>query len=208
MAGAAKPVEEKDLAAYLFVYFKDDTHSPYFAVSRDGYSFTDVNQAKPILMGSDLAEQKGIRDPHIMRGPDGAFYMVMTDLHLFGQRAGYRTTQWERPAELRDWGNNRAIVMMKSNDLITWTHLRLSHRQGICRDERGGLHLPPETIYDMQQNKVDDGLFHIGALGHSRKDRDCIYSYADDAFTKLETVPQELFKYPRNSTPDSGCGHH
>jgi hypothetical protein len=33
-----KPTSEKDMAAYLMVYFKDDTHSLYFALSSDGYS--------------------------------------------------------------------------------------------------------------------------------------------------------------------------
>jgi predicted GH43/DUF377 family glycosyl hydrolase len=195
-AWVASPVEEKDLAAYLFVYFKDDTHSLYFAVSRDGYSFTDVNQAKPIILGSDLAEQKGIRDPHIMRGPDGAFYMVMTDLHLFGQRAGYRTTQWERPAELYDWGNNRAIVMMKSNDLITWTHSDFRIDKAFAETKEVGCIWAPETIYDPQQNKLM--VYFTMRIGHGKTK--LYYSYADEAFTKLETVPQELFKYPRDAT--------
>lgn len=40
---------EKDMAAYLMVYFKDDTHSLYMALSPDGYSFTDVNNGSPSL---------------------------------------------------------------------------------------------------------------------------------------------------------------
>jgi len=110
----ARRLEEKDMAGYLFVYFKDQTQSAYLAISRDGYTFTDINGGQPVFPGEALAEQKGVRDPHIARGPDGAFYLVMTDLHIFGQRAGYRTTQWERPAEQYGWGNNRALVLMKS----------------------------------------------------------------------------------------------
>src|SRR4051794_13560207 len=89
----AKQAADKELSGYLFVYFKDETHSLYFAISRDGYSFTDVNGGKPVMDGTKLAEQKGIRDPHIARGPDGAFYLAMTDLHINGMRAGFRTTQ-------------------------------------------------------------------------------------------------------------------
>ena len=118
----ARLLEEKDMAGYLLVYFKDQTQSAYLAISRDGYTFTDVNGGQPIFDGALLAEQKGVRDPHITRGPDGAFYLAMTDLHIFGQRAGFRTTQWERPEEQYGWGNNRAIVLMKSWDLIHWTH--------------------------------------------------------------------------------------
>src|SRR6516225_3450752 len=59
---------EKDLGAYLFVYFLDADHSLHFALSTDGYSFTDVNKGQPVIKGEDIAEQKGIRDPHIIRG--------------------------------------------------------------------------------------------------------------------------------------------
>ena len=113
---------EKDLAGYLLVYFKDQNQSAYMAISSDGYTFTDVNGGNPVFIGSQLAEQKGVRDPHITRGPDGAFYLAMTDLHIFGKRAGFRDTEFERPAEKYGWGNNRALVLMKSYDLIHWTH--------------------------------------------------------------------------------------
>ena len=91
---AARRLTEKNFAGYLMVYFKDETHCAYFAISRDGYVFTDVNGGEPVLDGTRLAEQKGVRDPHIARGPDGAFYLVMTDLHItgsardFGRRNG------------------------------------------------------------------------------------------------------------------------
>ena len=32
-------VKESDLAAYLMVYFKDESHGLYVAVSQDGYAF-------------------------------------------------------------------------------------------------------------------------------------------------------------------------
>ena len=115
--GKAMP-KEKNMGAYLLTYFKDDTHSLYFALSNDGYSFTDVNSGKPVVAGDTIAQQKGIRDPHIIRGKDGAFYLAMTDLHLFGKEKGYRSSQWERPDEF-GCGNNRGFVLMKSYDLIS-----------------------------------------------------------------------------------------
>lgn len=185
---------EKDMAAYLLVYFKDETHSPYFALSRDGYTFGDVNGGKPIMDGTTLAEQKGIRDPHILRGPDGSFYLVMTDLHLFGQRAGFRTTEWERPTEQYGWGNNRAIVMMKSADLINWSHSIFRLDKAFEKTREVGCFWAPETIYDPQKGKLM--VYFTMRLGHGNTK--LYYSYADDAFTKLETVPQELFKYPED----------
>ena len=62
------------MGAYLMVFHKDETHSLYMAVSDDGYTFTALNDGKPVIAGDTIALQKGIRDPHIFRGPDGAFY--------------------------------------------------------------------------------------------------------------------------------------
>ena len=122
--------QEKERGAYLLTYFKDDTHSLHMALSTDGYTFTAVNDGKPVVAGDEIASQKGIRDPHITRGPDGAFYVAMTDLHIFGQQAGYRTTPWERPAEQYDWGNNRGFVLSKSFDLIQTRSRDTTHEKG------------------------------------------------------------------------------
>ena len=103
---------EEDLSAYLLVYFQDPTHSLYFALSSDGYSFTAVNNGNPIMSGDTLGTQKGIRDPHIYRGPDDYFYMVMTDLHIFAQRDGLRDSEWERDGAQYGWGNNRGFVLI------------------------------------------------------------------------------------------------
>ena len=123
---AAKPKKftEKDMGAYLFTYFTDPTHSLFMAISYDGYHFTPVNNGEPIIAGDSIAEQHGIRDPHIYRAPNGKFYIAMTDLHVFGREKGLRTTQWERPDKY-GWGNNRGLVLMKSFDLIHWTRTNL-----------------------------------------------------------------------------------
>jgi hypothetical protein len=185
----ARKLEKKDMAGYLLAYFKDETQSAYFAISRDGYTFTDVNDGQPVFDGTLLAEQKGVRDPHITRGPDGAFYLAMTDLHIFGRRAGFRTTQWERPAEQYGWGNNRALVLMKSWDLVHWTHS--DFRVDKAFPELGDISASwaPETIYDEQKGK----MMVYFTIRHGPKD-DChlYYSYADDAFTRLVTKPEPL----------------
>ncbi len=149
-----RPLGEKDFNGYLMVYFKDQTHSAYMAVSPDGYIFTDLNNGEPIFDGALLAEQKGVRDPHIARGPHGAFYLAMTDLHIFGQRAGYRDTPWQRPQEKYGWGNNRAIVMMKSFDLIHWTVS--DFRVDTAFPELGDIDCSwaPQTIYDEIEGRM------------------------------------------------------
>jgi len=186
---------QPDLSAYLFVYFKDDTHSVYFALSRDGYSFTDINDGQPVMNGRDLAEQKGIRDPHIMRGPDGAFYMAMTDLHIYAKQAGLRDTEWERPGELYEWGNNRALILMKSADLIHWSHSIFRVDKAFPEMADIGCAWAPETIYDEVAGKLM--VYFTTRFGNGPNM--LYYSYADDDFARLETVPQQLFKYPREN---------
>jgi hypothetical protein len=184
----ARRLEEKDFAGYLLIYFKDQTQSAYMAVSRNGYTFTDLNKGWPILDGANLAEQKGVRDPHITRGPDGGFYLAMTDLHIFGQRAGFRTTRWQRPQEKYGWGNNRAIVLMKSFDLIHWTHS--DFRVDTAFPELGDIDCSwaPQTIYDAGQGK----MMVYFTIRYDNKNANLYWSYADDAFTRLETKPQMI----------------
>lgn len=183
--------QEEDMDAYLLVYFKDDTHSLHMALSYDGYNFTDINRSEPIIGGDTIAMQKGIRDPHITRGPDGAFYLVMTDLHIFAQQAGYRTTEWERDGEAYGWGNNRGFVLMKSFDLIHWT------RSNVLIDEAFphldvGCAWAPQTIYDATEEKMM--IYFTMRLGNGKTR--LYYAYTDDDFTRLMTEPRLLFEYP------------
>jgi len=181
-------------AAYLMVYFTDPTHSIFFATSRDGHVFTAVNDNKPIILGDSISEQRGVRDPHIYRGPDGWFYLVATDLHLFAQRLGYRDTQWERDGDQYGWGNNRGLVMMKSKDLIHWTHT-------VCRIDKTfpekfgelGCAWAPQSIYDPEEGRMMV-YFTIRATGKGRTK--LYYAYANQEFTQLVTEPQLLFEYP------------
>lgn len=179
--------------AYLFVFFTDPTHSLFMATSRDGYSFTAVNDGRPVIAGDTIAMQRGIRDPHIYRGPDGAFYMAMTDLHIFGKQAGFRNTDWERDGDLHGWGNNRGFVLMKSTDLIHWNHTMV-HVEDFFPDLNVSCAWAPETTYDAVRGKMmiyftlrlDNGLTKL------------YYAYTDDDFTKLISRPQLLFEYPNS----------
>jgi hypothetical protein len=185
----------QDLKAYLMVYFKDETHSIYFATSDDGYTFTDVNNGIPVLWGNEVAEQKGVRDPHIMRGPDNAFYLSLTDLHVFGKQAGYRTTQWERPEELYSWGNNRGLILMKSYDLIHWTLARVRVDRLFPEYADIGCAWAPETIYDPSVGKLMVYFTTRIKAGPNFM----VYSYANDSFTTLTTTPLRLFTYPKEN---------
>jgi hypothetical protein len=184
------------MAAYLLVYHKDETHGLYMSLSSDGYAFTALNEDKPVVDGKGIALQKGIRDPHIMRGPDNVFYMTLTDLHIGARRAGFRTDEWERPREKYGWGNNRALVFMKSDDLVNWTHANVEIDKLFPEFKEIGCAWAPQTIWDEEKNlpmvyfsiRIKDGPTRL------------YYAYADKEFTTLITDPELLFKYPKDIT--------
>lgn len=196
LSATAKPkraLTEKDMGAYLFTYFSDPTHGLFMAISYDGYTFTAVNNAEPIISGDSIAEQHGIRDPHIYRAPNGKFYIAMTDLHIFGKQKGIRTTQWERP-EAYGWGNNRGLVLMASDDLIHWTH-HVARIDKLFPKTFGeiGCAWAPQTIWDPEAGKP---MVYFTIRQQAGGRTKLYYSYADEAFTTLETEPQLLFEYP------------
>ncbi|MDE6120160.1 MAG: glycoside hydrolase family 43 protein [Muribaculaceae bacterium] len=195
-------VSEQEMDAYLLVYFTDPTHDLFMATSDDGYTFTAVNNARPIVAGDTIAEQRGIRDPHIYRGPDGTFYITMTDLHVFGQEKGKRDTKWERPDEY-GWGNNRGIVLMKSTDLVNWTHSEV-RLDKLFPDEFGeiGCAWAPQTIYDPAEGKpmvyftIRKRGEHLEGGEYADKRTQLYYAYTDPDFTTFVSKPELLFRYP------------
>ncbi len=182
------------MGAYVMVYHKDADHSLHMALSRDGYSWKALNDDKAVICGDTIAQQHGIRDPHIYRAPNGTFYMAATDLHIFGQREGYRQTEWERDGKEYGWGNNRGLVLLKSKDLIHWSHTVFRIDEAFPeRFGELGCAWAPETIYDPEEGKLMV-YFTIRPTGKGKTK--LYYSYADDMFTKLVTEPQLLFEYP------------
>lgn len=192
-AKKSKAPKEKDMGAYLMVYHKDATHGLYMAVSYDGHTFTALNGDRPVIAGDTIAAQKGIRDPHIFRGPDGAFYLAMTDLHTYAQREGYRDTEWERDGKRFGWGNNRGLVLMKSYDLINWSraNIRFDRLDPSLADI--GCVWAPETAYDHARGK----LMIYFTMRHGNKMNKLYYSYVNDDYNKIETLPEVLFTYPK-----------
>lgn len=189
--------EMPKMGAYAMVYHKDADHSLHMALSRDGYSWKALNDDRPIINGDSIAQQRGIRDPHIYRAPDGTFYVAATDLHVFGKRDGKRDTEWERDGAKYGWGNNRRLVLMKSNDLIHWTHTVFRVDEAFPeRFGELGCAWAPETIYDPEEGKLMV-YFTIRPTGKGKTK--LYYAYANDEFTKLVTEPQLLFEYPNEN---------
>lgn len=96
----ATPVQAKKKVAYLFTYFtgnQPEQEQICYAISYDGYNYTPLNDGKPIIGSDTISLKGGVRDPHILRGEDGYFYMVVTDMR---SRQG--------------WSSNRGMVLMRS----------------------------------------------------------------------------------------------
>ncbi len=186
---------DEELAAYLMVFHLDETHSLHMALSFDGYSFTALNDAKPIIAGDTIAEQRGIRDPHIYRGHDGAFYLAMTDLHIYAKDAGYRVTEWERDVEKYGWGNNRGLVLMKSTDLIHWSRANIDFSKLSSKYGKVGCVWAPEVIYDDEAKK----MMVYFTMRFGVEPSKLYYVYVNDDFNAVESMPELLFEYPDES---------
>lgn len=193
--------KEKKMAGYVMVYHKDVDHGLHMAYSWDGYTWTALNDDQPVMAGDTIAEQKGIRDPFIFRSPDGGVCVAMTDLHVFGQRDGYRTTQWERDGRKYDWGNNRGLVLLKSSDLIQWTRTNLDFTKLTCPTgmpdvdgaplswEDVGCVWAPEMVVDDRSGRI---LMHF-TTRFLRSRNFIYYVYMNDDFTAMTSEPKLLF---------------
>lgn len=176
----------KKKVAYLFTYFTGNAPEQEqicYAISTDGYNYTPLNNGKPIIGSDTIALKKGVRDPHILRGNDGYFYMVVTDM---------RCTE--------GWSSNRGMVLLRSKDMINWTHSTIHFP-----DKYAGTMFShvirvwaPQTVYDTQAGKY---MVYFSIL---TDDGSCPYdkvywAYANKDFTDLEGTPQVLFDYGKSA---------
>lgn len=169
---------------YLFAYFNNNTtegQQVCYAVSDDGIHFSPLNGGKPVIASDTIARSGGVRDPHILRGNDGWFYQVLTDMDM---SKGKWTCQ--------------GIIMLRSRDLIYWQHhaIHFPERYKGTKFANVNAVWAPQTIFDASSNKL---MVYFSL--HSEKDgpfpKDAVfYAYAKDDFSDLENDPQPLFTYP------------
>ena len=169
-------------SAYLFAYFTGNDKKEEqirFALSKDGYHYRALNGDQPVINLADISETGGVRDPHVLRGADGkTFYMVATDM-----------------VSANGWSSNRAMVLLKSTDLINWTSSVVNIEKKY--PEKTGLQRvwAPQTIYDDSAKKY---LVYFSLKYGSEPDKIC-YAYANADFTDLESEPKQLFYSPDNA---------
>lgn len=177
-----KAIQEKDYVAYLFTYFTGNQmseESVHYAVSMDGYSYWALNDNRPVLDSNVISSTGGVRDPHILRSEDGKmFYMVLTDM-VCGN----------------GWDSNRGMVLLKSEDLVNWSHTVINMQKRYKGQEKLKRVWAPQTIFDPEAGKylVYWSMQYAGGA-------DVIYyAYANKEFTDLEGEPKVLF-LPENKT--------
>lgn len=173
---AAKP----KYTSYLFTYFTGNAvqeEQIRYALSEDGWTWTPLNDGKPIIASDTIALKKAVRDPHILRGEDGYFYQVVTDM-----------------ASSQGWASNRGMVLLRSKNLINWEH----HTIHFPEKYKGTnfAHVTrvwaPQTIYDASVGKymvyfsllTDDGSIPYDKV---------YYCYANADFSDFEGEPKVLF---------------
>lgn len=105
--------------SYVLVHFKEDPNGYaeriYVDVAQDGdpTQWLPLNAGQPILT-SHLGTT-GVRDPHIIRHPNGTWYIIATDLRVFGEQKGV--------AQGGDWYSwshhgSTSLIVWSSPDLV------------------------------------------------------------------------------------------
>ncbi|GAB3420910.1 family 43 glycosylhydrolase [Niabella aquatica] len=182
---------ESRYGGYLFTYFTGNSKNEEairFAISEDGYHYTALNDNKPVIPSEDISSTGGVRDPHILRGADArpngssgrgkTFYMVVTDM-----------------VSANGWNSNRAMVLLKSTNLVNWTSAIVNIPQTFKAFENVNRVWAPQTIYDAEKGK-----YLIYWSMRAENDPDVIYyAYANKDFTGLETEPKQLFYNPHGT---------
>ena len=163
---------------YLFAYFEgqgEQQEHLRFALSNDGVNWRALNGNRPVVSSDSISESGGIRDPHILRGEDGRFYIVATDMKV----AQY------------GWNENPGIVLLKSDDLIHWSHAKINLSKDYPKHFADAYWVwAPQTIYDRKAKKY---MIYFTLQRDDRKSLVTYYAYANKDFTGFEGEPKRLF---------------
>lgn len=173
------PINKK-YEAYLFVYFTGDQQTGEavrYAISADGYHYFALNNNQPVLNSKQISSTGGVRDPHILRSEDGKmFYMVLTDM-----------------VAAHGWDSNRAMVLLKSTDLIHWSSTVVNIQKQYDHQDDLLRVWAPQTIFDPKVGKY----MIYWSMKHGNGPDKIYYAYANADFSELEGQPKQLF-FPSN----------
>ncbi|MHB9055019.1 MAG: beta-L-arabinofuranosidase domain-containing protein [Paludibacteraceae bacterium] len=171
---------KENYAAYLFVYFtgnRVEDEAIRFGISKDGFNYYALNNNNPVIDSKTISSTGGVRDPHILRGQNGkTFYMVATDM-----------------TSNKGWDSNRAMVLLKSTDLINWKSSVVNIQKKYKNQEDLKRVWAPQTIYDPAAGKY----MIYWSMQHGSGPDIIYYAYANDDFTDIVGEPKQLF-FPEN----------
>jgi len=135
---------------YLFAHFTGTEGSPsdeqiYFATSRDALTFTDTRaDGRPVLSLAKGQGDGGVRDPFVIRSPEGdRFYLIATDLSIH-YRGGWGAAQATETG-------SKDLVIWESTDLVNWSEPRFVDVAGRIPD--AGMAWAPEAIWDEESGQ-------------------------------------------------------
>ncbi|KUL26253.1 glycoside hydrolase family 43 protein [Streptomyces regalis] len=127
---------------YLMVHFTGEgstNQQMYLSHSTDGLHWNDLNGGGMVLRST--VGTKGVRDPALVRSPDGSkYWIIATDLCIgCGQSWGDSMSN-----------GSRNLVVWESTDLVTWSKPWLLNVAGAIPDGRNAW--APEAIWDPATN--------------------------------------------------------
>lgn len=180
VSAAKKAATNNKFAGYLFAYFEGSGNQQEhlrFAISEDAKNWYALNENQPVIASDSISTSGGIRDPHILRGEDGCYYIVATDMNTVKN----------------GWKDNPGIVLMKSKDLVNWTHSKIVLKEDYKEHFSDAYWVwAPQTIYDKKAKKYMI-YFTLQRTGDGRKSLVTYYAYANKDFTGFESEPKVLF---------------
>ncbi|GAB3839081.1 hypothetical protein GCM10029963_05910 [Micromonospora andamanensis] len=123
---------------YLMAHFTGESatgEQVYFAHSRDGLTWRDLNNGAPVLLST--IGTRGVRDPSLLRSPTGdRYWIVATDLRIASG------TSWNDAANR----GSTSLVVWESRDLVNWSAPWLINVAGAIPG--AGNAWAPEAIYN------------------------------------------------------------
>jgi hypothetical protein len=115
LAGVAAGATE-NATAYLFTYFtKNGEDGLHLAWSANGYKWEALNAGKSYLKPT-VGKDKLMRDPCVVRGPDGTYHMVWTS-GWWENNVGYASTK-----DFITWSEQKKLPVMAHEPTVrnTW----------------------------------------------------------------------------------------
>ena len=123
------PIPGQEYNNYLFAYFVGEGEGGeaiYFAVSEDGYNWSELNGGRSVLQST--LGTTGLRDPYLMRSEDGEkFYLIATDLCINkdgdwwkAQTAGSTSVMFWESEDLINWSEQQMLAINNKTAGCTW----------------------------------------------------------------------------------------